>query len=159
MLPTFALPACALLRMRMSAPPQPIATPNAFFHVIGSLRMKKESTMAKIGIDVVTMLALTGEVMLSPMLYSPWLNTMPSRAASANFTMSRTGICSRGPISEATQKSRAAPTTRNDTTEMPSKPLFIAALPTGVISPQMASAANILKCACKGTRLSFIFYL
>jgi len=145
MSPTMALPARALLRIRMRAPQQPIATPNAFFHVMGSFKMKKESTMAKMGIDVVTMLALTGEVMLSPILNKHWLNTMPSTAAPASLTMSRPGICSRGPISEASQKSRAAPTTRNDTTEMPSKPAFIASLAIGAMKPQIASAVNMLR--------------
>lgn len=68
MLPTFALPAVALVRMMMQAPAQPVSTPSAFFQVIGSFRMKKERIIAKIGIEVVMMLELLGEVMFSPMV-------------------------------------------------------------------------------------------
>ena len=52
----------------MSAPLQPISTPVAFFPVMGSFRMMAASNMAKMGIDVVTMLALMGDVMLRPMV-------------------------------------------------------------------------------------------
>ena len=156
MLPTFALPALALLRIRMRAPQQPIATPRVFFHVIGSLRIRKESAMAKIGMEVVTILALTGEVMLSPILNKHWLKTMPKTAAPASFRMSFTGICSRGANREAAQKRMAAPATRKETTEMPSKPVFIASLAIGAIKPQMASAVNMLKCARKGALPFFI---
>ena len=45
-----------------------MATPPAFIAVMGSFSMKNASSIAKIGIDVVSMLALTGEVMLSPMV-------------------------------------------------------------------------------------------
>ena len=38
----------------MMAPVQPMATPLVFFHVMGSPRMRNESTMAKMGIEVVT---------------------------------------------------------------------------------------------------------
>jgi len=45
-----------------------MATPSAFLAVMGSFRMRAASTMAKIGMEVVTMLALMGEVRLSPMV-------------------------------------------------------------------------------------------
>lgn len=59
-------------------------------------------------------------------------------------------------MNEAIQKSSAAPATRKETTEMPSKPVFIASLAIGAMKPQIASAVNILRCACKGTLLPFI---
>lgn len=129
----------------MSAPQQPMATPKPFFHVMGSFKIKNDNIMAKMGIEVVTMLALTGEVMLKPILNRHWLNTIPSKPAPANFKMSFAGICSRGPTNDANQNNTAAPATRNDTTETPSKPLFIADLAMGDINPQMTSAVNILR--------------
>ena len=45
-----------------------MSTPRAFLPVTGSLSMSAESTMANIGAEVVTMLALMGEVMLRPMM-------------------------------------------------------------------------------------------
>jgi len=68
MSPTLALVAAADVSMSISAPLQPISTPAAFLPVMGSLRMRAARIMAKIGIEVVTMLALMGEVMLSPMV-------------------------------------------------------------------------------------------
>ena len=68
MFPTLALPAVALVVIIITAPAHPSNTPPAFLNVIGSLRMKKESIMAKIGIDVVMMLDLLGDVMLRPMV-------------------------------------------------------------------------------------------
>ena len=68
MLPTLALPDVALVNIIITAPAHPSSTPPAFFSVIGSLRMKKDSIMAKIGIDVVMMLELLGDVMLRPMV-------------------------------------------------------------------------------------------
>lgn len=59
-------------------------------------------------------------------------------------------------MNEAIQKSSLAPATRKETTEMPSKPVFIASLAIGAMKPQIASAVNILRCACKGTLLPFI---
>ena len=44
-----------------------MSTPMAFLPVMGSRRIMADRIMAKMGIEVVTMLALTGEVMLSPM--------------------------------------------------------------------------------------------
>ena len=150
MSPTLALPAVMLVRMRMMAPVQPMATPLVFFHVMGSPRMRNESTMAKMGIEVVTMLALMGEVMLRPMVNRHWLKTTPSRAAPPNSSTSRMGTCSRLANCEATQNSRAAPIMRKLTIDRPSMPWFMASLPTGDISPHMASAANMLRWACKG---------
>ena len=63
-----ALPAVALVMMMMTAPAHPISTPSAFFQVIGSFNIRKERIMAKIGIEVVMMLELLGEVMFRPMV-------------------------------------------------------------------------------------------
>ena len=60
--------AAALVSIRISAPLHPISTPMAFLPVIGSFSIIADNTMAKIGMEVVTMLALMGEVMLSPMM-------------------------------------------------------------------------------------------
>ena len=68
MSPTFALAWAALVRMRMRAPLQPMSTPMAFLPVMGSFRMRADSSMAKMGIEVVTIEALMGDVMLSPMV-------------------------------------------------------------------------------------------
>ena len=68
MLPTLALPEVALVVMMMMAPTHPISTPTSFFQVIGSFRIKNERTMAKIGMEVVMILELLGEVMLRPMV-------------------------------------------------------------------------------------------
>ena len=68
MFPTLALPAVALVMMMMTAPAHPISTPSAFFQVIGSFNIRKERTMAKIGIEVVMILELLGEVMFRPMV-------------------------------------------------------------------------------------------
>ena len=54
--------------MMMTAPAHPISTPSAFFQVIGSFNIRKERIMAKIGIEVVIMLELLGEVMFRPMV-------------------------------------------------------------------------------------------
>ena len=156
--PTRALAADALLTIRMTAPPQPIATPPAFIADRGSRRMKNESTMAKMGIDVVTMLALTGEVMPSPMVYMHWLNTMPNSAATASNSTSRRATRSRGAKSDAVQNSSAAPATRSDTRQMPSMPWAMASLPTGAIRPQKISAKSRLRWALSA-RLSFIILL
>lgn len=55
-------PVFALDRISTKAPAQPIITPPAFIHVIGSFKIRNESIIAKIGIDVVTMLELMGDV-------------------------------------------------------------------------------------------------
>ena len=68
MFPTLAFPAVALVMMMSTAPLQPKSTPATFFQVMGSWRMRNDRIMAKIGIDVVMMLELLGEVMLSPMV-------------------------------------------------------------------------------------------
>lgn len=68
MSPTREFTAAALVRMSISAPLHPMSTPVAFLPVIGSLRMSADRIMANIGIDVVTILALIGEVMLRPMV-------------------------------------------------------------------------------------------
>ncbi len=69
MSPILSLIAAALVSTSVTAPQQPMNTPRAFWSVIGSFRMRKESTIANIGIEVVTILELTGEVMLSPIVY------------------------------------------------------------------------------------------
>ena len=68
MSPTLSLAWAAEVRMSISAPLQPMSTPSAFLPVMGSFRMRAARSMAKIGIDVVTMLALMGEVIDSPMV-------------------------------------------------------------------------------------------
>ena len=68
MLLTLALPAVALVVIIITAPAHPSSTPAAFFHVIGSLSIRNDSTIANIGIDVVMMLELLGDVMLRPMV-------------------------------------------------------------------------------------------
>ena len=65
MFPAFP-PVWALDRIRNTAPAQPMSTPPAFIHVIGSLRMSNDRIIANIGIDVVTMLEFIGEVKLNP---------------------------------------------------------------------------------------------
>ena len=68
MLPTLAFDEDALVRMMMTAPLHPKSTPRAFFHVIGSFKMKNDRIMANIGIEVVMMLELVGDVKLRPMV-------------------------------------------------------------------------------------------
>ena len=68
MLPTLALPAVALVVIMITAPAHPRSTPPAFCHVMGSFRMKNDSTMAKIGMEVVMMLELLGDVRFRPMV-------------------------------------------------------------------------------------------
>ena len=58
----------AEVRTRIRAPLQPIVTPSTFLLVMGSLRMSAASSMAKIGIEVVTILALMGDVSDKPMV-------------------------------------------------------------------------------------------
>ena len=84
--------------------------------------MKKESTMAKMGMEVVTMLELMGEVKLRPTVYKHWLHTMPRTAAPAISNTSRRGTCSCFTKREVSQKSAAAPVTLKETIEMPSTP-------------------------------------
>ena len=67
-MPTLESPDDALVKMMMHAPMQPRATPPAFLTVMGSCSIRNDSIMAKIGVDVAMMLALDGEVMLSPMV-------------------------------------------------------------------------------------------
>ena len=55
----------------MTAPPAPIATPNTFSHVMGSRRKTAASIIVKIGVVVVIIEALTGEVYESPMMKLP----------------------------------------------------------------------------------------
>ena len=108
--------------MSVTAPQQPMATPPAFFHVMGSWRIRNDSNMAKMGMEVVTILALTGEVMLSPMVKQHWLHTSPKTAAPAKVSLSRKGTCSLGRKKDVIQKSSAPPATLNDTMSMPSSP-------------------------------------
>ena len=145
MSPTLSLAAVALDRMRMMAPEKPSSTPPTFFVVSGSFSMSAESSMAKIGIEVVTMLALMGEVMLSPMVNPHWLSVSPKSPARPRRNTSFTGTCSRFTNSDVIQKSTAAPATRNVTMSMPVMPWVIASLPSGAISPQKAQAKNMLK--------------
>ena len=68
MSPTLSLVAAAEVSISIRAPLHPMSTPVAFLPVMGSLRMRAARIIAKIGIEVVTMLALMGEVMLRPMV-------------------------------------------------------------------------------------------
>jgi hypothetical protein len=54
--------------MRINAPQHPKKTPEAFFPVIGSLRIIAARIIAKIGIEVVTIEALIGDVIERPMV-------------------------------------------------------------------------------------------
>ena len=119
---------------------QPSATPTALRHVTGSRNTKAESTRAKIGIDVVAIPALMGEVRLSPTVKQHWLPTSPNTAATQSHRMSRREMASRGTNKEAIQNSNAPPATRNDTISMPSNPWVIASLPSGDIKPQNVAA-------------------
>ena len=119
---------------------QPNATPTALRHVTGSRSTRAESTRAKIGIDVVAIPALMGEVRLSPTVKQHWLPTSPNTAATQSHRMSRREIASRGTNKEAIQNSSAPPATRNDTMSMPSNPWVIASLPSGDIKPQKVAA-------------------
>ena len=57
-----------LLVIIITAPAHPSSTPAAFFHVMGSFSIRNDSTIANIGIDVVMMLELLGDVILRPMV-------------------------------------------------------------------------------------------
>ena len=103
------------------------------------------------GIDVVAIPALMGEVILNPMVKQHWLPTMPNTAARHNKAMCRGAMCSRRVKSEAIQKSKAPPATRNDTMSMPSNPWVMASLPNGAIKPQKEAAPSRQRCAVRGT--------
>ena len=66
--PTLSDTALALVTINITAPLQPINTPPAFMPVNGSFNINADSIMAKIGIEVVTIEELTGEVMLNPIV-------------------------------------------------------------------------------------------
>ena len=68
--PTAALPEAArtLDITSKTAPQHPKATPSALRNVIGSLRIIAEKISAEMGMVVVTIPALTGEVRLRPMV-------------------------------------------------------------------------------------------
>ena len=68
MLPDVCCEACVLPVIRISAPMAPQKMPSTFFEVTGSRRNSAASTMVMMGIIVVMMLALTGDVRLSPMV-------------------------------------------------------------------------------------------
>ena len=145
MSPTLSLVAVALDNMRMSAPENPSSTPPTFFDVSGSFNINADRSMAKIGIEVVTILALMGEVILSPMVNPHWLRVNPNRPARPRRKTSFTGTCSRFTNRDVIQKSIAAPATRNVTMSIPVTPWVMASLPNGAISPQKAHAKNMLK--------------
>ena len=68
-LPTPLTPAIRkLVEINNTAPENPRATPIAFLGVIGSFKIKAESIKAKMGIVVVMIPALMGEVRLKPMV-------------------------------------------------------------------------------------------
>lgn len=84
------------------------------------------------------------------------MNTRPSMPAKNSLARSRPGTCSRSVNIEASQKSTAAPATRNSTSSMPLMPWAMASLPTGAMSPQKTQARNMLMWATKGRLLSMI---
>ena len=61
-------PLAALVITSAMAPMHPRATPPPFIQVMGSRSMANDSIMANMGMEVVMMLALLGEVMPSPMV-------------------------------------------------------------------------------------------
>ena len=146
--------AAALDIISISAPEQPMPTPRAFLPVMGSLSISAESIMAKMGSDVVTMLAFEGVVMLSPMVKQHWLPTSPSSPAPLIANMSRQGMCSCSQKSEVIQNNSAPPAARINTRFMLSMPCCMASLPMGDISPHMTQAMNMHKCAIRGRLLS-----
>ena len=68
MSPTLSEAWAAEVSISIKAPLHPINTPKVFLPVIGSFSIKAANSMAKIGMEVVTMEALMGEVMLSPIV-------------------------------------------------------------------------------------------
>ena len=148
--------AAALDIISIRAPEQPMPTPRAFFPVMGSLSISAESIMAKMGSDVVTMLAFEGVVMLSPMVKQHWLPTSPSSPAPLIANTSRQGMCSCLHSSEVSQNSNAPPAARIKTRFMLSMPCCIASLPMGDISPHMTHAMSMHKCAIRGRLLSVL---
>ena len=156
MLPTLSLSAVALVTTSVMAPKHPNATPMAFFDVRGSFKMTNDNIMAKIGIAVVTILALTGDVMLRPIVKQHWLHTSPNIAASIIFSLSATGTLSFAVKNDVSQKSNAPPATLKDTMLMPSIPWSMAYFPTGAIRPHIAQAPNMLRWAKSGVLLSIL---
>ena len=65
-----------------------------------------------IGVVVVTMEALIGEVRETPKMNDPWFSTIPSNAAKNNFARSWWLTCSFLVKNDASQKTTAAPTMR-----------------------------------------------
>ena len=101
--------------------------------------------MVNIGVLVVMTEASMGEVRLTPMVKTPWLNTTPSKEAKNNFSKSWCGTCSFGVKKERSQNSAAAPSTRISTnnagvTMLAAKMNFA----TGEISPHMTLAVNMV---------------
>ena len=84
--------------------------------------MRKERIIAKIGMEVVTMLALMDDVLPTPMVKRHWLQTIAKRAAAASLKMSRRGMGDDLTKNDASQKRTAAPTARKKTMEMLSTP-------------------------------------
>ena len=125
---------------------------------MGSLSIIAERIIAKIGNDVVTMLALVGEVMLKPTVKTHWLPISPSTPAPMKAKTSFKGTCSCGMNSDVIQNKTAPPAERISTRSRLSMPLFMASLPRGDINPQNTHAARMHVCATKGLLL-FIFSL
>ena len=105
--------------------------------------------MAKMGSEVVTILALMGEVILRPTMKQHWLHTSPKTAAGMKSNLSRSGTGSRGRKSELSQKSAAPPRTRKNTMLTLSMPLIMASLARGAIRPQMRQAEKMPTCAAR----------
>ena len=118
--------------------------PMTFLLVTGSFRNMAARIMVMIGMVVVTMLALTGEVMDNPMVKQHWLNTIASMPAKKNMKRSRGGTSSLCLLnSEVNQKHTAAPIILKVTIQSPLIPLAMASLPNGDISPHAAQAASM----------------
>lgn len=127
----------------MSAPEQPMHTPRALRPVMGSFRIMAERIMAKMGSDVVTMLALEGDVMLNPIVKQHWLPISPSNPAPQKAKMSFRGTCSRLTNNDTIQKNNAPPKARMNTRLRLSTPLSMASLPIGDMSPQQMLAERM----------------
>ena len=94
MSPTLSLTCAADVNISIKAPEQPINTPTAFLPVIGSFNINADSSMAKIGMEVVQMEAFPGDVRLNPIVKQHWLHTSPKTAAAPKRSLSRKGTCS-----------------------------------------------------------------
>ena len=112
--------------------------------------------MVTIGSVVVTMEASMGEVIESPKIYTPWLNTSAKSEAKKIFSISRWSTCSCLQNADSSQKQAAAPTMRNVVTDKAENSIS-ADLPMGAISPHKILAVRANMCPC--TFLFILFFL